>query len=609
MPATSLYFRKLFSGARELNYGNTVLVQRDHGQWWLGYVQDIDGDKFLVDFDAADMKPQWIHSSCLWPHPSLRRPDVSRQGETIHAALRQTNGGPLVLRKAIIVHNSVGGFFTVRMAENDSAASPANRLVLWSHIATALPMPGDGGSFFQRSSGFLYRKYAIPYPQAHRLPDLDFLPAFVARTCQLSLPPGLRGDCQFSAHASDDCMLFQCTGLHPDSGSCPCYYINVGGRLFARLGSDTVTFVCAEMHRDRYRQSMFWDEEDLKSACDSYLTARLATLPVKMDTTPSDGTLLGELPHPILGGIFRYLDVDSQLRTRRVCVLWRLLSTSYVDNRDILLDVCAQCDRQPYGDKDLEEEYDKYLKYNLGALLQRIQPHYTRTLALTEGRNHLHNGFALCSKMSSVRRLLHAESRHLPLIIVKNGRDVIDVARTKAFLVFQRNDLNGQLECDELAGMMTVCDELMLINFTASEAIQGSACAILWADDGVPQPDVELDHIRDSPDRLEIIIPMVRFHSTQTAAEQARILLATADAHCPAASQRVLQKVTAIHARWMLTLVYPEQWSVIRDFLKLFNCLGPDDDPQRWDTMDLRQLDIPSLTNVTFVALDACFKD
>ncbi|XP_055354389.1 uncharacterized protein LOC129600030 [Paramacrobiotus metropolitanus] len=279
MNATSVYFRKLFSGSRKVNYGNTVLVKRDDGQWWLGYVQDIEGDHFFVDFDAATINPQWIHSRYLWPHHFLSRASGSQQNSPVQVAMRLAEANPMIFRPATIIKEDHSIFFVVRLDEKDSPAvnwpptSPGSRMVLRNHISVSLSMPGDDDSFFGRTTGFLYRNHVISFPQAQLLPDLDFIPKFMVRTCQLSLPHG-DGDrdstCQFYKIVWEVGMDFSCTGVHEFAlGSH--YHMNIGCRLFARLESSTVSFICGEMHYDEAGRSMFWNQDSLTEACDKYL--------------------------------------------------------------------------------------------------------------------------------------------------------------------------------------------------------------------------------------------------------------------------------------------------------------------------------------------------
>ncbi|XP_055329817.1 uncharacterized protein LOC129582332 [Paramacrobiotus metropolitanus] len=246
----------------------------------------------------------------------------------------------------------------------------------------------------------------------------------------------------------------------------------------------------------------------------------------------------------------------------------------------------------------------------MGTMLQRIHPQYTRTVALTEHRycGHPESGFA--RRMSIIARLMQLEDLRLPLVIVKNGRDPVQYA-SSSFLSIRRKPRNGQLDSPGLSELMTVCDRLVLVNFIATATIIGSARQLMFPYAPSQLPDSEIPFFRLNPasDCCEVSIPILRFNCTDTAECQRRALLAAANAQCPPVSQRVLEKVKAIHARWVRTFGYPDEWAGIRNFLQVFNNLSPEDNPQRWDSMDLRQLDIASLSNATFAALNGFYKD
>ncbi|XP_055354771.1 uncharacterized protein LOC129600311 [Paramacrobiotus metropolitanus] len=137
---------------------------------------------------------------------------------------------------------------------------------------------------------------------------------------------------------------------------------------------------------------------------------------------------------------------------------------------------------------------------------------------------------------------------------------------------------------------------------------------LLWfAHPRLPRSERKLIRWR-GPDRPDndpspVIIPCLCFRSSQTPTEHMRILLEALNDQCPAVSQRVFKKVKTIHARWVQTVAYPDQWNSIALFLYLFNHLRPGDAPKEWDTLDLRQLDIAELSPITFAALDGCFND
>ncbi|XP_055348713.1 uncharacterized protein LOC129595661 isoform X2 [Paramacrobiotus metropolitanus] len=338
-----------------------------------------------------------------------------------------------------------------------------------------------------------------------------------------------------------------------------------------------------------------------------------------------------ELPLPVMVSVLLYLDVDSQWRTSRVCALWRILFRQDVNQRHIVFDLCTVCEIKPYSvpDKDIHalhgidydtvRDYAAYLTYKVAVMLDRVSPTRTQTLALTEEGNHFHFYFDLAQRMTLTATVLFRNGVRLPLIIVRNGRDATleweswdaYLRETDCFL-FVYMCHSGSLVCAGLPELMTVCEQLVLINFTVMHLPTQAAAWILRHDPASELPVSERALMRSEYSgvlRCPVIIPCVRFRSVESADEQARNLLATVNAHWPAVSQRVYKKVTAMHARWVRTLDYPDQWTGIRIFLQMFNPHCPDTTSQRWDSMDLRQLDIAGLNNITFAALDGLFRE
>ncbi|XP_055353412.1 uncharacterized protein LOC129599251 isoform X2 [Paramacrobiotus metropolitanus] len=392
------------------------------------------------------------------------------------------------------------------------------------------------------------------------------------------------------------------------------YMIDLGCRVFARVGNDTVTFFCAEMHGNAAGRSVFWDQLSLEKACKDYIREKLKTICINLDRTlgkalqhDTEEMSISQLPHPIVSGILLILDVDSQVQTRRVCALWRLLSRNCINNRHFIFDLCSTCQKKPHEDASLKC-YSDYRSYKLVTVLDGILPGRTHTL--TQDGNHVHTSrdAFVQQRMWTVQRVLEAKGIRLPVVIVKNGRDCIE----SPLLTVCHDSDTDTFEYPSLSPMMSVCEELVLSNYNAWEAILRSALEILHWDTGTTSalPLSEMVFTRCEYDgRCDIIIPLLRFRAAQTAVEQSRLFLAAANQHCMPASQRVLGKVTAIHGRWVQTLAYPEEWISIRIFLKLFNSFHRNYHPQHWNTMDLRLLDVTTLTNVTFAVLDAFFED
>ncbi|XP_055348762.1 uncharacterized protein LOC129595706 [Paramacrobiotus metropolitanus] len=625
MNATTLYFRKLFSGSRELNYGNTVLVQRDNGQWWLGYVQDIDGPNFFVDFDASSINAQWIHSRHLWPHRFLMHEPLP-EGSSVQVALRRTYVDPMVFWSGAIVDDEkTDPYVLVRVDADKSDGIERQHILHRNYCTEKLPAPEEGGSFFETTTGFLYRKHSISFSSSQMLPDVDFIPTFLVRTCRLVLGKDdnvCDANCRFHRFVRVDEVHFVCSAHEESGGSYP---LHVGCRMCVRAGVDTITFICAEMHGDNDGYSMLWDESSLRNACEDYLKENLTVDLRDMEAIPwgalqRDTTemSISELVHPIVALIMCYLDVDSQLRTSRVCALWMSVFRLHVKDRHIQFDLCTMCKRTPHElsgqyadfvDLDPREEYSSYLKYKLVTTLHRVVPTRTHVLALTEDGNHAHAGLGLTTRLTLTGNVLAARGVRLPLIMVKNGRDAAFGA--SCFLGIDRNPRSGAWECSGLAKLTMVCEQLVLVNMATETLITGAAYKILALSD---LPDQERALMRkygsvDDNIRYPVTIPRLHFRSEDTSAERIRILLAAANDQFPAVSQRVYDKVSALHGRWVRTLAYPDQWNGIRVFLQLFNSLRPDDTPQRWDTMDLRQVDVAALTPVTFAALNGLYRD
>ncbi|XP_055339395.1 uncharacterized protein LOC129588981 [Paramacrobiotus metropolitanus] len=210
--------------------------------------------------------------------------------------------------------------------------------------------------------------------------------------------------------------------------------------------------------------------------------------------------------------------------------------------------------------------------------------------------------------MQTIVNVLQNKDLRLPLIVAKNGYET-RLAGSRSFLMLGMNEKTRQFHCRLLTQWMTVCETLMLINYTASS--EGTGYRSLWLySAGLTQPAGEAAFLRNvDAGRLDVTIPFVRFVGTQTSAELCQRFISAANNSCPAVAQRTLEKVTAIHARWVQTLDYPGQWVGIRDLFQMFNGTHPDGRPQRWDVVDLRQLDVSVLNQLTFAALDVYYND
>ncbi|XP_055354769.1 uncharacterized protein LOC129600307 [Paramacrobiotus metropolitanus] len=619
MNATSFYLRQLYSGRREVNYGNTVLVRRSNGKWWLGYVQDIDGDQFFVDFDASTISAQWIHSRAIWPHYFLGnvRPYY---GSSVQVAVRDVENGPLVFRSGTIIEGVCSGtFVAVRLMNRNPRSVESPCFVHSSQLVSKLPVPDKDPNFFGKCKGFVYRKHVIGFEQAHLLRDVRFLPKYLLRTCRLKLDNFDRG-CNASCRlkrcdiTESYTIRFQCLVHQRD------HELDVSCRMFAKLGTDSVKFVCGELHGDAAGCSMIWNTWTLTEACRTCLSEQQLgmagqIIPVNCGITTSqldEGEInITDFPHPIVSQILYNLDIVTRyVSMRRVCALWRILLQEHAADHDIVFDVHSLCFKRP-SDREFSVEY-VYFAHKIVVLLKDFISPYTRTLIFTDDSQQHHHYTNRCNFQQALyesTQILKLKAVRLPLLIVKNGGDVAE-DRTQCFLSITRN-AQGQFGCQQLAWLGSVCDELLLINYTASIP---SACNSLlttlfyhvdhtWLDDG------HMMRRQDESAHLNVVIPFLRFRRTETPAEQCRRFVASVNERCPAVSPEVYAKVKGVHARWVQTLCYPFQWTGIRMFLDLFSCARPGSHPQRWTGVDLRQLDVTMLSPLALHILDGYFAD
>ncbi|XP_055333990.1 uncharacterized protein LOC129585368 [Paramacrobiotus metropolitanus] len=626
MNATPRYFRDLRSpnAARQINYGNTVLVQRDNAEWWLGYVQDIDDDYFFIDFDAHTVAAKWIHSSRIWPHRFYhpKRTNGSVGGSaSVQVALRDGDDGPLVFRRAHNVESVGRMFYSVRPYNQQPPEEAARCIVHASQFVAKLPAE-ETESFFTRrcgNCGITYRKHVIRFEAAHRLRGVDFMPKFLSHSCRLTLVSGDPCDasCQFhmrqyGVDSPDTCVVFCAEKDHTKTAP---YSFNVGCRVFVRAGMDTVMFLCAEVHGDAAGRSMFWNEDALKEACQNYLHEQEAREAGNlMKEACINGAIqydngevrISDLPQPVMASILLNLDRVMQFRTRRVCMLWTLLLDEYASSQNIILDLRRLHAREPYNTEFPIKRYR--CEYELVTLLDRAISRETRTVALLEsGRASDRYTRCLSGRFSMLRAVLRAKNIRVQTIIAKDGCDYY-CAPIIAFLGLRPKSNNDftSYRCHTLGYLWALCNALILVNYSASHPADNTVLLLeLFENAHVWLRDVNFGGSRQCSE-LGVDIPYLHFRSTDTADEQSRRLMTAVNDNCPAVTPEVYAKVTAMHAHWRETLAYPDapEWGAVRAFCKLFSSFGPDHTSSWWDGADLRELDVSALSRCALHFLD-----
>ncbi|XP_055344502.1 uncharacterized protein LOC129592480 [Paramacrobiotus metropolitanus] len=207
--------------------------------------------------------------------------------------------------------------------------------------------------------------------------------------------------------------------------------------------------------------------------------------------------------------------------------------------------------------------------------------------------------------------LLQAKGIRLPLIVIKNTCAFGSLSWSLLITV-GRNERAGTFDCSWSKEFFHGCEKIIVCNFPAWPVIATAAMEIMLRDATLPA--AEKAFLRDTKLfrqelKTDVIVPSVRFRSSDSPLDRWRCLLTAANATCTHVSQRIKDKVTSMHSRWVQMLAYPDEWTSIRILLRLFETFRPTDNPKRWDTMDLRQLDICACSQVTLKALDGCYKD
>ncbi|XP_055354656.1 uncharacterized protein LOC129600225 [Paramacrobiotus metropolitanus] len=421
------------------------------------------------------------------------------------------------------------------------------------------------------------------------------------------------------------------------------YNFDVGCRVFARAATGTVTFVCAEVHGDALGRSMFWTDDDLKIACQLCLTAQQPSTASGIirdgcgmqALQPDDEEMhINELPYPVLAHILLHCDMITQLWLDRVCILWRLLLEDYAVARQRLriLDISCLMAETP-----VEEEFNiecHYQTYRLVLRLDHSLTVSTQTLALVDtvgcfdptkeidwqdaaGYAHYMKRHDFHDRLKLIRHTLKAQNQRVPLIIIKDGGDCPESVSPVLMDIRDEGEEAPRYECRAQRQWMEVCQQLLFVNYTAAIPTGLHHKSILdalfyygaadrtWLEDG---HRVERG-MHEQGAHLQIHIPVLRFHCTESAAEQCRRFIVAVNDNCPPVSQQMMEKVTGVLARWVQTLAYPGQWTGIRRFLNLFSNIGLNDHPQSWDDVDLRQLNVAVLSRLAMHILDEFFQD
>ncbi|XP_055335715.1 uncharacterized protein LOC129586480 [Paramacrobiotus metropolitanus] len=89
----------------QFNLGNTVLVSGiNNDDFYLGFLQDIKGDRFFIDFDSSQQPAQWVPINRIWHHARSSILMISDPRD-VYVAVRQEDGGPYTFRPAKLLRS------------------------------------------------------------------------------------------------------------------------------------------------------------------------------------------------------------------------------------------------------------------------------------------------------------------------------------------------------------------------------------------------------------------------------------------------------------------------------------------------------------------------
>ncbi|XP_055349976.1 uncharacterized protein LOC129596666 [Paramacrobiotus metropolitanus] len=320
----SYFFRRPTRSHLEINYGNTVLVECGNGERWLGYLQDIDRDLMLIDFDCSTVAAEWIHSRHVRAQPFLNDDwtlwrsldqEVASTGSCgVQVALRRTENGPFIFRPArLLTRTAEVGLFYVRL--KDTAPHQYVVIHLWQ-VAANMELAVDEPPLRKQTRGLYYRKFTVPFQNAHMNGTLNME---ALRKClyNAGLEKYQRGP---NSVPGDERIDF---------------------RIFARIIGGNLHFICARHPEGRAH----WNKDTLLQAYASCYPAPSVLGDVMEDPQQKsvfdNSGWIGGMALPIMADVLISLDMHTQAKAKKVCTLWWLLLSDIRISRHVTIDSSA----------------------------------------------------------------------------------------------------------------------------------------------------------------------------------------------------------------------------------------------------------------------------
>ncbi|XP_055354092.1 uncharacterized protein LOC129599794 [Paramacrobiotus metropolitanus] len=589
---TSYPFRGLESGPCEINLANTVMVQRDNGDWWLGYVQDIDEDLMFVNFDSSTAPAGWIDSRHVRAQSLLNddlcykmdRKVAATGSYVVQVALRNTENGPHVFRSArLLTSTTAFGLFVVQL---DQGITPQRLVVHLWQIAVAIDPVMDAPPLYNRTRGIYYRKFNVPFVNTGRITMLD-----MADICDC-----LDRAARTPANSSD--------GYYPGND-------HVAYRVYVAVSGDHLKFICAQLQDENENNRAEWNLDTLTEACTNcYPTPDLPVLhdividaPQQRLTFDNDGWI-ADVVYSVMAYVLFSLDLHTQAEAKRVCTLWHQLLSERCASRHVAIDFSIvepnELINDSYGTPSCHNIF------NLSWGFDKALTAETKSLTLLDNLQ--------CTDLTIVTQvfvaLMNVRGIQLDYILIKDGFSHPGITSLSDHVSVSDGHLaEREWKCHCLTKLSTVCRRLVLQNYTVGDITD--PLEYLHRYDEVPRETLGLLSARFHPQerfqKVPVTIPYVMLQSEDGNASTLRQFLLAAERNLPPMDASMYNHVRSVHSRWVEILEYPSQWHCVRRVFQLYCGFQPDGGERTWTDVDLRLVDVSTLTKLTIAAINACF--
>ncbi|XP_055338386.1 uncharacterized protein LOC129588246 isoform X2 [Paramacrobiotus metropolitanus] len=554
------HYQPLLADAHQMSYHNTVVVRSSSDTWWLGYITDIDGEYAFIHFDSEIVEAHWIHMRDLWPLPSYWDTDVydteGYQNVKIYAALRDEDNGPFRFRPAVMLNKIEGCgagccMFYIRInGPNTNVPVHKARLQIVHEGQVSSAIPPSGPSMLDRHSGLMYFKHFISFGQAKAVLSEPSDKFRIVKHASDALRPRMQlhsreylSDwCRFHLRIEQGGCMFIIAGLAADA--------ETTNAMIGTLSKILETHLAGRADLPPIDKRTFRASENTPCEADIEVGAPMLTVCIR-DLTPS-----------LLSDILLHLDLHSRMKAKRVCALWHLLlsSSKMMEHVSISFESCCQI------------KVDSDTCFKLASLLSRSID--ATTISITVLRVYPPHDASFLGK------ILDAMGIKLPLLVFKDHLNV----KPLRFLGENQSCLKHGAAVN-LILYQRCCKFVVLQNFKVTDLFgqhmydvfvqptygwfTGVASRLLPPCEREWMTILTLQSHELTIDKLQITIPKLLLPCSEDEMHMASRFMCALNDNFPPVTNDMVARVTTIHARWLSTMTYPEDWQSIRNYLIL----------------------------------------